>query len=223
METITIEKIIKFDNVIDSIDAVQVNNDLRYQLLDDNTHAQGVINLKGSVNTVLGQKDFSEDVDIDIYAPFEKIIDKDHFKIHVQDYSYMINQQNLIIYLVLSLEGIMNKPEETLPEENSAKLDQVENENIADSMNNLNEIKAEDGNTREEQVILQESETLTSSSDTVTNESVEEVPLENEIKKESCNVTIKENNQNETMNQTWATDLFKLSDNYTVFMKIHVE
>ncbi len=219
METLTIEKVIKFDSIIDSIDSVQVNNDLRYQLLDENTHAQGVINLKGSVNTVLGQKDFSEDVDIDIYAPFEKVIDKDNFKIHVQDYSYMINQQNLIIYLVLSLDGIMNKTKEEKNEELNTS-SESENVNIADTINNLNEIKEEEKQLREGSI---EDTNEGLKNESLKDDNKEILQPDNEVKKDSCNVTIKGNNTSDAMNQTWATDLFKLSDNYSVFMRIHVE
>ena len=202
METITIEKVIKFDNIIDSIESVQVNNDLRYELLDDNTHAKGTINLTGSVNTILGQKDFFEDVDVDVYAPFDKIIDGSNFKMSVKDYSYMVNQQNLIVYLVIDLDGIIDRQDiDVNNNDNNMTNENIvteNNENVVESINTLNEI-----NDNNETTIK------------------EEVEVRNV--KEECNVTIKENTDNESINPSWATDLFKLSDNYTVFMKFHVE
>ena len=84
METITIEKIIKFENVIDSISYINVNDELRYTILEDNTHATGKILLSGNVNTLLGEKTFNEEVDVDIYAPFDKKLDNENFKIMVK-------------------------------------------------------------------------------------------------------------------------------------------
>ena len=205
METITIEKVIKFDNTIDSIDTVQVNNELRYELLDDDTHVKGTINLSGSVNTILGQKDFYEDVDVDIYAPFEKIIDRDKFKMVVKDYSFMINQQNLIVYLVIDMDGIVSA-------EDNKTLTQSENtlEDITDIQTDPEEVK-------------------------ISGEIIEDINKLNEIndntlyniredeRDNNCHISIKENDNKEIIDNNWATDLFKLTDNYSVFMKIHID
>ena len=37
------------------------------------------------------KNEFNEDVDVDIYAPFEKKLDKENFEIKVKDYSYVVN------------------------------------------------------------------------------------------------------------------------------------
>ncbi|MCI5744785.1 MAG: hypothetical protein MR270_00640 [Erysipelotrichaceae bacterium] len=212
METITIEKVIKFENVIDSIDSLVVNNDLRYQLEDDDTHATGKINLTGSVNTVLGRKDFNDDVDIDIYAPFEKKLSKDNFKIEVKDYSYMVNQHNLIVYLVLSINGIISQDEKVNNQENKEEKEDKENSEILDSINNLNEINQ--GEDRK----IPFMPTLSNKNDNI----IESQTKENN-KKEECKVNIKDNENKEIIDSTWATDLFKLTDNYSLFMKIHVD
>ena len=109
METITIEKIIKFDSEIDSIESINVNDELRYTLNNEESYAKGYISITGSVNTLLGKSDFQEEVDVDIYAPFDKKIDKDKFKIKVKDYSYVVKNRNLTIYLVLQFDGIIKE------------------------------------------------------------------------------------------------------------------
>ena len=81
METITIEKIIKFDSEIDGINIIEINDELRYSLKEDESHATGIIEVSGSVNTLLGKKEFKDDVDVDIYAPFDKKLDKENFKL----------------------------------------------------------------------------------------------------------------------------------------------
>lgn len=139
METITIEKIIKFENSIDSIESISINNDLRYDLLEDDSYAKGKINLKGTVNTILGKKDFNEDVDVDIYAPFDKKLDKDSFNISVKDYSYVVNNKNLLVYIVLQIDGIINE-------------EKNENTSIVEEMNTLNEINEEETMIRNEPV-----------------------------------------------------------------------
>lgn len=140
MEKITIEKIIKFDNVIDSIENISVNNELRYNLLEDDTHATGKINLSGTVNTLVGKENFNEDVDVDIYAPFDKKLDKELFKIKVKDYSYVVNNKSLLVYMVLEIEGIVNE-------------EKTSNQELIEEMNTLNEINEEEKMVREEEVV----------------------------------------------------------------------
>ena len=199
MENITLEKIIKFDNTIVSLETLQVSNDLKYELLDDDTHAKGYIDFKGNIKTMLESKDFNETVDVDIFAPFEKHINREEFKIEVKDYSYVINDNKLIVYFVISLTGFKdNEVEENLP--NEAK------EQLLENINTLNETIKEDVKERNSDEKNQE------------DEKVEEVAQVLPSK-----YILKNHEVKETIKDSWATDLFKLSENYTVFMKIHKE
>lgn len=199
MENITLEKIIKFDNTIVSLETLQVSNDLKYELLDDDTHAKGYIDFKGNIKTMLESKDFNETVDVDIFAPFEKHINREEFKIEVKDYSYVINDNKLIVYFVISLTGFKdNEVEEDLPNETK--------EQLLENINTLNETIKEDVKERNSDEKNQE------------DEKVEEVAQVLPSK-----YILKNHEVKETIKDSWATDLFKLSENYTVFMKIHKE
>lgn len=194
METITIEKNVKFDSEIDSIDIINVNDELRYILKDDETHATGVIELSGIVNTLIGKKEFNEEVDVDIYAPFEKKLDKENFKLRVKDYSYVVKNNNLTIYLVLNLEGIIDK------EDDNSK-------SLLDEMNTLNVINDNNELLREE--IIDNTEEV---------KIIEEVK---EVKQENLNII--NNNVKEEINHNWSKDLFKLNDSYVIFHKFKIK
>lgn len=202
MENITLEKIIKFDNTIVSLETLQVNNDLKYELLDDDTHAKGYIGFKGNVKTMLDSKNFDETVDVDIFAPFEKHINREEFKIEVKDYSYIINDNKLIVYFVISLSGF---------KENELNEDKPTNtkEELLENINTLNETiseKLEDRNVKDS--------------------NYDDVVEEKEQHEEVAHIVpskfiLKNSGVNDNVKDSWATDLFKLSENYTVFMKIH--
>ena len=187
MENITIEKVINFDNNIDDIESIEVCKDVKYNVLDDNSHVEGFINVTGRVKTLLDSKDFNETINVDIFTPTNKEIDVNNFKINIVDYSYVVNHKNLSLYVILNIEGIIDvsKKEE----------EKVDNEVL--EINKLNVI--------EEQRELKEE-----------NDEVQEVLEENKL-------IIKDNNMADAINKTWATDLFKLSDNYTLFMKISLK
>ena len=194
MEKITIEKVIEFDSVIDSIEYINVDDNIKYEIDEDDTHCEATLYIKGKVNTLLGEKEFKEDVDVDIYAPFEKKLDKDDFNIEVKDYSYNINQKKLIVYIILYLHGIKEfKVEEEHDEDEKVLLEEISEDNesssLVEDINSVNEIN-------------------------------EEVRIE---KKENTNVKIVEDNVVEEMNKSWASDLFDLTDNYSLFMKFHVD
>ena len=194
METITIEKNVKFDSEIDSIDIINVNDELRYILKDDETHATGVIELSGIVNTLIGKKEFNEEVDVDIYAPFEKKLDKENFKLKVKDYSYVVKNNNLTIYLVLNLEGIIDE------EDDNSK-------SLLDEMNTLNVINDNNELLREERIDHTEEVKI-----------IEEVK---EVKQENLNII--NNNVKEEINHNWSKDLFKLNDSYVIFHKFKIK
>ena len=212
MENITLEKIIKFDNTIVSLETLQVSNDLKYELLDDDTHAKGYIDFKGNIKTMLESKDFNETVDVDIFAPFEKHINREEFKIEVKDYSYIINDNKLIVYFVISLTGFKdNEVEEDLPNETK--------EQLLENINTLNETIKEDVKERNEKENNQEDvKERNEKENNQEDEKVEEVAQVLPSK-----YILKNHEVIETIKDSWATDLFKLSENYTVFMKIHKE
>lgn len=194
MEKITIEKVIEFDSIIDSIEHVSIDDNIKYKIDEDDTHCEATLYIKGKVNTLLGVKEFNEDVDVDIYAPFDKKLDKDDFNIEVKDYSYNINQKKLIVYIILYLHGIKEiKVEDEHDEDEKIMIEDINVENettsVVDDINSVNEIN-------------------------------EEVRVEN---KENTNVKIVEDNVVEEMNKSWASDLFDLTDNYSLFMKFHVD
>lgn len=192
MENITIEKSFRFDEVIDSIEMINIDDQLRCEILDDDTHAVKTINVTGLLNTTLGQKDFKEDVEVDIYAPFEKQIDKDSFNITLKDYSYSVNNKTLTVYMVLSISGLVDKQEES---DNAIEANYDE---IINSMNNINDIN------------------------NINEERVEEEKEQDELK-ETIKIYNKETNSADHVSKTWATDLFKLTENYSVFKVIHIE
>lgn len=194
METITIEKVIKFDNVIDSLQDIEVLNDLKYKVYDDSTHASALINIKGKVKTVINENTFNEDVEVEIFTPYNKEIDKENFNVIVKDYSYTINNNNLNVYLILQICGIVDK------NDSDEQVIEANYDEIIHSMNELNTINNDNLDTRSQ---------------------VDEKIINNqniELKQENT----KENEESK-QNKSWANNLFKLTENYSVFKKFHVD
>ena len=118
-----------------------------------------------------------------------KEIDVENFKINIVDYSYVVNQKNLSLYVILNIDGIVDVSEK----------EKIKSDNEVLEINKLNVI--------EEHRDVKEEENV---------DEVKEMLEENKL-------IIKDNNMSDGVSKTWATDLFKLSDNYTLFMKISLK
>lgn len=198
METITLEKVIKFKNQIDKIESVIVHDDLDYKVSEDKMSTTGIIKLTGSVETLSGVEDFNEEVNVDIYTPFSKLNDIKDFKLIIKDYHYMIQNCSLIVHIILELDGIQTK---TDAKEN------VEHE-IVNALNQINEIEEMNPNRKEENMpSLPEKE-----------EVVQERKEEKKV-----DVILKEKEEKEEVDPSWATNLFTLNSSYTTFKVIHVD
>ena len=202
METITIEKVIKFNNVIDSLESIDVTNNLKYQLYDDASHASAIIDVIGVVKTVMDTQNFEENVEVEIFTPYDKVIDKDSFNVVVKDYSYVINNSNLNIYLILEINGIVDK-------NNNEEAIEANYNEIVHSMNELNAI-----NTNEEE----------NRNEIVKEKTVEDNEIVKDKEIEDNKNVKKQNTQNEDVfkNNTWANNLFKLKEGYSVFKVYHI-
>ena len=194
METITIEKWLKFNNVIDNLNELNVLKDVEYEIKDEN---QALLKVKvtGNLKTLVSNEIIDETINVDIYTPFNKKIDKDSFTVIVKDYSYAIESTNLCVYVVLQIDGF------------------VDNIEIKDT-------KTDDVLVNEaDEVIENESEISTNDKVNLVNQELQEINELNQIK------TIREakeenkSNSDYIFNLNWADSIFKLNDSYSSFLK----
>lgn len=195
METITIEKWFKFNNVIDNLNELNVLNDVEYEIKNEN---QALLKVKvtGNLNTPVSNEIINETINVDIYTPFNKKIDKESFKVAIKDYSYAIEKANLCVYVVLQIEGFVdnNEIKETKTDE--------------EILNDVNE-----------EIIEKESETNKNDKESLANEEIQKINELNQIKsiREAKNENI--SNKDNTLNLNWADNIFKLNDSYSSFFK----
>ncbi len=191
METITIEKWLKFNNVIDNLNELNVLKDVEYEIKDEN---QALLKVKvtGNLKTLVSNEIIDETINVDIYTPFNKKIDKDSFTVIVKDYSYAIESTNLCVYVVLQIDGFVD--------------------NI--------EIKKEDVLVNEaDEVIENESEISTNDKVNLVNQELQEINELNQIKTIREAKEENKSNSDYIFNLNWADSIFKLNDSYSSFLK----
>ena len=90
MENITLEKVITFSTCIEKLENINFEDSLDYKLNDDGISAYGIIKLHGKIKTIKGYEDFNDTIDVDIFAPFEQIIEKDKFTLKIEKIDHEI-------------------------------------------------------------------------------------------------------------------------------------
>ncbi len=195
METITIEKWFKFNNVIDNLNELNVLNDVEYEIKDEN---QALLKVKvtGNLKTSVSNEIIDETINVDIYTPFNKKIDKEGFRVLVKDYSYAIESTNLCVYVVLQIDGFVDNIE-------------------------IQETKTEEETVIEtkKEVIEEENEVSTNDKVNLANQELQEINELNQIKTIREERIENKNNSDDIFNLNWADSIFKLNDSYSSFLK----
>ncbi|MDY2888137.1 MAG: hypothetical protein SOU19_01055 [Candidatus Caccosoma sp.] len=195
METITIEKWFKFNNVIDNLNELNVLNDVEYEIKDEN---QALLKVKvtGNLKTSVSNEIIDETINVDIYTPFNKKIDKEGFSVLVKDYSYAIESTNLCVYVVLQIDGFVDNIE-------------------------IQETKTEEETVIEtkKEVIEEENEVSTNDKVNLANQELQEINELNQIKTIREERVENKNNSDDIFNLNWADSIFKLNDSYSSFLK----
>lgn len=195
METITIEKWLKFNNVIDNLDELNVSKDVEYEIKDEN---QALLKVKvtGNLKTSVSNEIIDETINVDIYTPFNKKIDSKSFSVIVKDYSYAIESTNLCVYVVLQIDGFVDNIEikETKTEE--------------ETVNETNE-----------EAIEEENDVTTNDKVNLANQELQEINELNQIKTIREERADNKSNSDDIFNLNWADSIFKLNDSYSSFLK----
>ncbi len=189
MDKITLDKTIIFSNQIDKLLDLQVKDELSYQKNNDSMQAKGMLILTGKVLLLSSEESFCESIDVDIYAPFINNINLNDFKVVIDDYTYLINDNKLFVNVYLSFAGINDnlKEEET---------------NVAEALNNVNQIESINEERIDEKVEI--------TNDTQSNSSENENVME-------ATVNIKDNQKEDLIDDNWVNKLFKVSNEYSSF------
>ena len=193
METITIEKWLKFNNVIDNLNELNVLKDVEYEIKDEN-QALLKVRVTGNLKTSVSNEIIDETINVDIYTPFNKKIDKDGFSVLVKDYSYAIESTNLCVYVVLQIDGFVDNIE----------IKETKNEEI------VNETNKE---------VLEENEVSTNDKVNLANQELKEINELNQIKTIREERAENKDNSDDIFNLNWADSIFKLNDSYSSFLK----
>lgn len=105
MQKIYFEKWIDLNHELTELLSLSVDESINYKIESVGVRAIGSLIVKGEYND--GKK-FHDDVDMDVLATFDKIVDQRDFNIKVEDFNYYIKDGNIQIKIEVGIHGVVD-------------------------------------------------------------------------------------------------------------------
>ena len=132
MQKIFFEKWIDLDHQLKELVSLSVDESINYKIESVGVRAIGSLIVKGEYND--NQK-FDENIDLDILATFDKIVDQRDFNIKVEDFDYTIKNGDVKIKIEVGIHGVVDG------EDRYVKDEKEESELLVDDKDPLEEIE----------------------------------------------------------------------------------
>lgn len=154
MQKIYFEKWIDLDHQLKELVSLSVDESINYKIESVGVRAIGSLIVKGEYNE---KQKFDENIELDILATFDKIVDQRDFNIKVEDFDYTIKNGNVKVKIEVGIHGVIDGEDRYVKDEHEEKevvVDPVvEIENLMRETEANNETKVEMAPVFEEPVI----------------------------------------------------------------------
>lgn len=130
MQTKQVVSEIDFDNTMETLNRLELTDDIQYIRDELGIRALGVIYVTGNYEDNEGIRDFEEYIELDILAPYEKLENYDDFKVMLDSYDYAIINGNLKLTITLNIDGISDSPRQVNKTYYDEPIEEIETEVI---------------------------------------------------------------------------------------------
>lgn len=123
MQKIYFEKWIDLNNQLKELLSLSVDESINYKIESVGVRAVGSLIVKGEYND---SKKFNENIELDVLATFDKIVDQRDFNIKVEDFDYYIKDGNIQIKIEVGIHGVVEGEDRYVRDEQFAQDDTLE-------------------------------------------------------------------------------------------------
>ena len=106
MQKIFFHKTVSLDTPLKELVSISVDESIQYKLEVNGMRAFGAIVIHGEYDDGNGRKQFKENIDLDILAQSNKIMDKRDFQMKVEDFDYSITEGLLKLVIQTHIYGV---------------------------------------------------------------------------------------------------------------------
>ena len=132
MQRIVLKKEIKAKYPVEGVSLVNLEDEIEYKSSNEGMYATGTIKISGEYYKGVRNSKFLDEIDVDIFAPFDDLSSRNELHINIIDFDYKINEDMLLFEVILDVNGLkeINKsfPSEVYEEkEEVLQIDNKEN------------------------------------------------------------------------------------------------
>lgn len=161
MQYINLNKTLSFESQIEDLLLISIDDQIDTVYDKDGVKIAGDILISGKTRTIEDEKEFCDKVELDIFLTDDEIDNRNELKVNVNDFTYNIEDNKLVLNISLKIEGLKEIETTFLTEENNETFEQeeineIEEENVYIDIDiNVNEDREKEENL-EESVDLKE-------------------------------------------------------------------
>lgn len=126
MQKIYFEKLVNLNHQLNELISISVDESINYKIEELGMRAQGSIDITGEFLKRTNKERFNETLEIDLLAPFEKVIDQRDFNIKVEDFDYKILDGDLLVTIQASVYGVVASEDKRIEDINLRCNDDVD-------------------------------------------------------------------------------------------------
>ena len=123
MQKIYFEKLVDLNHQLKELLSLSVDESINYKIENVGVRAIGSLIVKGEYNE---NKKFEENIEMDVLATFDKIVDQRDFNIKVEDFDYFIKDGDVQIKIEVGIHGVVEGEDRYVRDENFKKEDPLE-------------------------------------------------------------------------------------------------
>lgn len=127
MQKIYFEKWIDLKHQLNELLSLSVDESINYKIENVGVRAVGSLIVKGEYND---NQSFNENIDLDVLATFDKIVDQRDFNIKVEDFDYFVKEGNIQIKIEVGIHGVIEGEDRYVRDEqldHDEALEEIEN------------------------------------------------------------------------------------------------
>lgn len=127
MQKIYFEKWVDLNHQLKDLLSLSVDESINYKIESVGVRAIGSLIVKGEYNE---GKNFEENIEMDVLATFDKIVDQRDFNIKVEDFDYFIKDGNVQIKIEVGIHGVVEGEDRYVRDDsfvNEDTLEEIEN------------------------------------------------------------------------------------------------
>ena len=118
MQKIYFEKWVDLNHQLKELLSLSVDESINYKIENVGVRAIGSLIVKGEYNE---NKKFEENIEMDVLATFDKIVDQRDFNIKVEDFDYFIKDGDVQIKIEVGIHGVVEGEDRYVRDENFKK------------------------------------------------------------------------------------------------------